>query len=66
VARWLREGLHAPARELLLDPQGTCGTLMNRDYVSRLLDDHRDGRADYTRQLFCLYSLELWSRRFAP
>jgi hypothetical protein len=37
---------------------------MNRDYVGRILDDHRDGRADYTRQLFCLYSLELWSRRF--
>jgi asparagine synthase (glutamine-hydrolysing) len=64
VARWLREGLYAPARDLLLDPTGTCGSLMNRDYMARVLDDHRDGRADYTRQLFCLYSLELWSRRF--
>jgi asparagine synthase (glutamine-hydrolysing) len=64
VDRWLREGLYAPARELLLDPQGTCGSLMNPAYVGRILDDHRDGRADYTRQLFCLYSLELWSRRF--
>jgi asparagine synthase (glutamine-hydrolysing) len=64
VAAWLREGLYAPARELLLDPHGTVGSLMNRDYVGRILDDHRDGRADYTRQLFCLYSLELWSRRF--
>jgi asparagine synthase (glutamine-hydrolysing) len=64
VAKWLREGLYAPARELLLDPAGTCAPLMNREYVSRILDDHREGRADYTRQLFCLYSLELWGRRF--
>jgi asparagine synthase (glutamine-hydrolysing) len=64
VARWLREGLYAPARELLLDPGGTCAPLMNTDYIARILDDHRDGRADYTRQLFCLYSLELWGRRF--
>jgi asparagine synthase (glutamine-hydrolysing) len=64
VAKWLREGLYAPARELLLDPGGTCAPLMNRDYVARILDDHREGRADYTRQLFCLYSLELWGRRF--
>jgi asparagine synthase (glutamine-hydrolysing) len=64
VSRWLREGLHAPARELLLDPSGTCGSLMSPDYMGRILDDHRDGRADYTRQIFCLYSLELWARRF--
>jgi asparagine synthase (glutamine-hydrolysing) len=64
VTKWLREGLYAPARELLLDPAGTCAPLMNRDYVARILEDHRDGRADYTRQLFCLYSLELWGRRF--
>jgi asparagine synthase (glutamine-hydrolysing) len=64
VARWLREGLSAPARELLLDPDGTCGSLMDRGYMAQILDDHRDGRADYTRQLFSLYSLELWARRF--
>jgi asparagine synthase (glutamine-hydrolysing) len=64
VTSWLREGLYAPARELLLDPAGVSGSVMNREYVGRILEDHRDGRADYTRQLFCLYSLELWARRF--
>jgi asparagine synthase (glutamine-hydrolysing) len=64
LATWLREGLHTPARDLLLDSDGVCGSLMNRKYVASILDDHRDGRADFSRQLFCLYSLELWARRF--
>jgi asparagine synthase (glutamine-hydrolysing) len=64
VDRWLREGLHDEAREILLDPGGVCGQLMNRDYVDRLLAQHRDGSADNTRQIFLLFSLELWNRSF--
>jgi asparagine synthase (glutamine-hydrolysing) len=64
VDRWLREGLHDEARELLLDPSGVCGDLMDRGYVGRMLNDHREGRADYTRQIFLLFSLELWGRSF--
>ncbi len=60
------QGLGEPAREMLLDPAGLCGSLLNASYVSCLLDDHRDGRADHTRQLFCLLSLEIWGRRFLP
>jgi asparagine synthase (glutamine-hydrolysing) len=66
VDRWLREGLYDEARELLLDPAGVCGSLMNRDFVMRMLESHRAGRMDHTRQIFLLFSLELWSRRFVP
>jgi asparagine synthase (glutamine-hydrolysing) len=64
VDQWLRSGLYADARELLLDPGGVCGDLMDRGCVAQMLEDHRDGRADHTRQIFLLFSLELWSRRF--
>lgn len=64
VNRWLREDLHASARDLLLDPTGICGSLMDRDQLASLLSRHREGKADHTRQLFCLWSLELWGRRF--
>jgi hypothetical protein len=37
---------------------------MDRGYVGGMLDDHREGRGDYTRQLFLLFSLEIWNRRF--
>jgi asparagine synthase (glutamine-hydrolysing) len=63
--RWLRGPQMGDfAREVLLDPGGTCAALMHRDAIACLLERHRSGRADYTRQLFCLLSLELWSRRF--
>jgi hypothetical protein len=54
------------AREILLDDGGVCAGLMQRGAIERLLDRHRDGTADHTRQLFCLVSLELWGRRFLP
>src|SRR5207247_254383 len=38
VDRWLRSGLYADARELLLDPAGVCGELMDRGYVARMLE----------------------------
>jgi hypothetical protein len=37
---------------------------MDRKFVAGMLDDHREGRADHTRQLFLLFSLEMWNRRF--
>ena len=64
VNRWLRKDLHGTASDLLLDSGGVCGQLMEPSYLRRLLRDHEVGRADYTRQLFCLLSVELWARRF--
>jgi asparagine synthase (glutamine-hydrolysing) len=65
MGRWLRgPEMGDYAREVLLDPGGLCAELMRRDAVAALLDSHRSGDADHTRQLFCLLSLELWSRRF--
>jgi asparagine synthase (glutamine-hydrolysing) len=67
MGRWLRgRDMGDYAREVLLDPGGLCAGLMRRDSVEGLLDRHRSGQADHTRQLFCLLSLELWSRRFLP
>jgi asparagine synthase (glutamine-hydrolysing) len=64
VDAWLRSDLYPWARELLLDGHGFSGRTFDTGYVGKLLDDHRDGRADHTRRLFALLSLELWSRRF--
>jgi asparagine synthase (glutamine-hydrolysing) len=65
IDRWLRGAdLGDYARELLLDSDGICAELMDRNYVSGLLELHRAGLADNTRQIFCLLSLELWGRRF--
>jgi asparagine synthase (glutamine-hydrolysing) len=63
--RWLRgPQMGDYAREVLLDRGGVCAGLMRRAAIAGLLDRHRAGEADHTRQIFCLLSLELWGRRF--
>ncbi|MEA2254029.1 MAG: hypothetical protein QOG35_74 [Solirubrobacteraceae bacterium] len=63
--RWLRgPQMGDYAREVLLDRGGVCAGLMRRGAIAGLLDRHRAGEADHTRQIFCLLSLELWGRRF--
>jgi asparagine synthase (glutamine-hydrolysing) len=64
VDRWLRGELHGFARELLLDGAGASARLFAPARMSELLERHRAGRADHTRQLFALVSFELWARRF--
>jgi asparagine synthase (glutamine-hydrolysing) len=65
VDRWLRgPELHAFASELLLDDGGHSASLFEREKLRSLLERHRSGAADHTRQLFCLLSFELWARRF--
>ncbi len=64
VGRWLREDPGDDARRVLLEAPRLGGELFDLGYVERLVDEHRRGAADHTRQLFSLISLELWGRRF--
>jgi asparagine synthase (glutamine-hydrolysing) len=65
MGRWLRgREMGDYAQDVLLDAGSLCAGLMHREAMAALLDRHRSGRADHSRQLFCLLSLELWARRF--
>jgi asparagine synthase (glutamine-hydrolysing) len=64
VDRWLRSELRPLLEEVLLGEGELCGELFERDELVRLLESHVEGRADHTRQLFCLLSLGLWHRGF--
>jgi len=64
VDRWLRGALRPLAEEVLLGEGELCRQLFEPAELRRLLDDHGAGRADHTRQLFCLLSLGLWHRGF--
>jgi asparagine synthase (glutamine-hydrolysing) len=64
VGAWFRHELHDEVRGMLLAPNGLSASLFERQYLERLLQSHRDATADHTRQLFCLFSLELWAQRF--
>ena len=65
VDRWLRAELRPLAEEVLLGPGEVCSSLFEPQELRTLLDDHAAGRADHTRQLFCLLSLGLWQRGLA-
>ena len=64
VDRWLRGQLRPLAEEVLLGDGELCRELFEETELRRLIDDHAAGRADHTRQLFCLLSLGLWHRGF--
>ena len=64
VDRWLRGPLRPLAEEVLLGEGELCRQLFDAGALRRLLDEHASGRADHTRQLFCLLSLGLWHRGF--
>lgn len=65
VDRWLRSELRPLAREVLLGEGEVCSSLFDARELERMLDAHAQGRADHTRQLFCLLSLGLWHRGIA-
>ena len=65
VDRWLRgPELSGFASELIFDPGSTCRALFREPVLASLLETHRAGTTDHTRQIYCLLSFELWARRF--
>ena len=59
---WLRGGLSAHARELLLAPRTLSRGLTRRDGVESLLDAHASGRANHEEAIWSLVMLEHWFR----
>lgn len=62
VDRWLRSELRPLAEQVLLGEGELCRSLFEAAELRRLLERHSTGRADHTRELFCLLSLGLWHR----
>ena len=65
MSGWLRDELRPLTEEVLLGDGELGRELFEEAELRRLIDDHRSGAADYTRNLFCLLSLGLWHRELA-
>jgi len=63
VARWLREDLREPARDLLTDRTAVERGLFDPANVRRLLDEH-DAGVDHGPRIWALLMLEQWHRRW--
>ncbi len=64
VSSWFRRQLHAPLRDALLATDSLAGARFGESAVRRLLDDHLRGRSDRKEELYALWLLELWRKRF--
>jgi asparagine synthase (glutamine-hydrolysing) len=60
VDRWLRGPLRPLVDDVVLTSGGLCRELFEERALRELVESHTGGRADHTRQLFCLLSLGLW------
>jgi asparagine synthase (glutamine-hydrolysing) len=52
------------AGDLLLDARAAGRGWLRPEAVRRLLDEHRDGRADHGHRLYALLGLEVWARQY--
>src|SRR5207248_333972 len=64
MSSWLGRELEPLLREVLLSGGGLCRELFEEPEMSAMIEEHRTGRRDLTRQLFALLGLGLWHRRF--
>ena len=65
VSGWFRGQLHEPLRDALLASDSLARTRFGEKAVRRLLDDHRRGRVDRKEELWALWVLELWRKKFS-
>lgn len=65
VDRWLASGGPAtPLLDRLLDEPAALTQRLDPAVLRRLVDEHRSGAADHTRQLRLLIAIDLWSRAY--
>src|SRR5207302_1414571 len=64
VANWFRRQLHGPVRDALLSADSIARARFGEKAVRRLLDEHLRGSTDRKEELYALWVLELWRKRF--
>src|SRR5207237_9453500 len=64
VSNWFRRQLHGPVRDALLSADSLARARFGEKAVRRLLDEHLRGKTDRKEELYSLWVLELWRKRF--
>lgn len=64
VVDWFKNELYDELYGLFTRKDGLAGQYFQSAYLVQLLNDHRAGKRNYAKQLFILYSLELWYDNF--
>jgi asparagine synthase (glutamine-hydrolysing) len=64
IDRWINEQLRERVRGTLTEPRTMQRGFIEPRYVNLLLDEHERGRRDHATELWALFMLELWHRKF--
>ena len=64
VGSWLNAGLRTEVDRMLHPERLRAAGILNAHFVSRLLLEHRSGRANHARALWALLVLERWRERW--
>ncbi len=65
TAAWLRSGLLPLANDLLSESRLAKEGLFDPRFVRRLLEEHKQGKADHRKPLWTLLCFELWRENWA-
>jgi len=64
IKQWINQQLRERVRETLTEPRAMQRGYVESRYVNLLLDEHDRGRRDHATELWAVFMLELWHRRF--
>jgi len=64
VGSWLKNGFRSIVDEFVTSPRAAGRTLFDPDFVRRMAEEHRMGRAPHGTRLWLLINLEIWQRIF--
>jgi asparagine synthase (glutamine-hydrolysing) len=64
ISAWFREDLKELTRGVLTDSHTQRRGYFEQGFVRKMLDEHQEGRWDWSQQLWALLMLELWQRQY--
>jgi asparagine synthase (glutamine-hydrolysing) len=64
ISSWLRGPLRQFTRDHLLSRGSACGSFLDRSATARVVEEHCQGRADRSQEIWTLLVFELWHRQF--
>jgi asparagine synthase (glutamine-hydrolysing) len=64
IASWLRTSLREFTRDHLLARDSACSRYVDRDETARVVQEHEQGRADRSQEIWTLLVFEFWHRHF--
>ena len=64
VDDWFRGKWQKSTEDRLLDSGSACNEFFKRKTIQTMMRDHKSGRQDHKRALFCLLTFEIWHEQF--